>query len=207
MPTTVTLRVSGVDHTTVRDKNGVDRNYVVLKGYDETNKRGFKKNIFATTKTGEPTQNALNTDSLVANDWVELMLDDSQWENVQTVKKIGTPAGATAPSQTTFNEKAAAAPAKSTGGKSFRTPSQLNREVALRFSTELVCGKVVKIGNIITMSVRLEDYLVNGVGQPTIKTDRNAHCEAPVSSEPPIREPGDDQPVPVVGPQDDDIPF
>jgi len=193
MPSIVKVRVSSVEHTTITSKAGKDLNYIVLKGFDEGANKGFKKQFFATKNDGTPTKSAMTADSLSPNDWVEITLDDSSWQNVQSMRTIGAPSGATAPDQAAYQEKAASRPAKG-GGKTFRTVAQLNREVALSQSVRLVVGKAVKIKDMISVATKLEDFLVNGVGVPETKT------ETPPPAEPEIPE------TPVT-PSDDDIPF
>jgi hypothetical protein len=205
MPTKVKVRVSSVDHTTVTSAKGFELNYVVLKGFDEGANKGFKKQFFATKKDGTPTVNAQTADQLAPNDWVELTLDDTSYQNVQTLRKINAPDGATAPDQVSYQEKTSS---RSTGGgkspKAFRTVPQLNREVALDHAIKMVIAKLTTQKNLITMAVKLEDYLVNGVGVPDPKIQ--SETMPPPGNETPSDAPDpDSHPGPAV--DDDDIPF
>jgi hypothetical protein len=203
MPTKVKVRVSNVDHTTVTSAKGFELNYVVLKGFDEGNNKGFKKQFFATKKDGSPTVNAQTADGLAPNDWVELTLDDTSYQNVQTIRKINAPDGATAPDQAAYQEKTAA---RTTGGgknpKAFRSVPQLNREVALDHAVKMLIAKIISKAGLIATATKLEDYLVNGVGQPEPKyQSETMPPPAPEETTP------EDEPEARGTIDDDDIPF
>jgi hypothetical protein len=203
MPT-VKVRVSSVDHTTVVSSTGKDLNYVVLKGFDETNNRGFKKQFFATKQDGTtPTVHAQTADTLAPNDWIEIGMDDGKYENVVSIKKIGTPDGSAAPDQAEYK---AEHPARTGGPRANpEKESRIARAVALKQAVALVVGKVIKIKDLIVTAVKLEDYLTNGVGQPSIKTDQKAQTPPRDDHSAPAQDPPvQDTPT---GSIEDDIPF
>jgi hypothetical protein len=88
-----------VKHTTQYSKGGKQLNYVEITGYDATNSKGFKKRFFATKQDGTATVNAEIADGLNKDDWAEIVVDDTEWQNVQFLKKIAQPEGLTAPDQ------------------------------------------------------------------------------------------------------------
>ena len=168
MSSKVNVRVTSVDHTTVQSSAGKDLNYVVIKGFDETNNRGFKKQFFATKQDGSPTVNATKADSLNKGDWVEITMDDSKWQNVETLRVINEPSGASAPSTGSASSQSGGNSRGGGGSKQFRTVPQLNREQALKFSIAAlgVNPKATKahVDKLLKLAVKFEDYLVNGFG-------------------------------------------
>jgi hypothetical protein len=202
MPTKVKVRVSSVDHTTVTSAKGFELNYVVLKGFDEGANKGFKKQFFATKKDGSPTVNAQTADQLAPNDWVELTLDDTSYQNVQTLRKINAPDGATAPDQNVYQEKVASRPTGGKSPKAFRTVPQLNREVALDHAIKMVIAKLTEKKNLIVTAVKFEDYLVNGVGVPDPKIQSKTSPPPEVHNDQSGNTPEDTNPN-----AEDDIPF
>jgi hypothetical protein len=99
MPSTCQVKVNTVKHTSQIGKANQTLNYVEVTGYDATNSKGFKKRFFATKKDGTATVNAEIADGLNKDDWCEFLMDDTEWQNVQTIKKIAQPEGLTAPDQ------------------------------------------------------------------------------------------------------------
>ena len=217
MPTTVQVRVNQVQHTTQTSKAGKELNYVEITGFDAAAGKGFKKRFFATKKDGTATKNAEIADALSNNDWVELVLDDSSFHNVQTVKKIAEPAGMTAPDQSTgsastgpekeVNKEAWAknAPAKTT--KAFRSTGQLNREKALDSAIKFNNGMSQDVDAVINIAERFESYLI---GQP-VDGEARAQKTATVISAEAGQAKLDAEAAARGGyanqPQDDDIPF
>ena len=88
MPTNVTVKVNTIQPITRGAFNLIE-----ITGYDHTNNKGFKKSFFEEKKGGGRTKAAELADTLVKDDWVEFVLDDTSYANVQTLKKTAEPAG------------------------------------------------------------------------------------------------------------------
>ena len=199
---TAKVKVNEVSHTTITSAKGVDLNYCVLKGYDDTNSKGFSKRFFATKKDGDPTRNAEIADTLQPNDWVEVTMDDTTYKNVQTIKKISEPAGGSAPDQSNFNSAPAETKSSSSPKGGARSGDQLNRATALELAIE-----AIRLGEsfpstktVLDVAEKFEHYIVNGFGNPTMTYDQSG----PAGQDIPVNEPNPDL-EDAVG--DDDIPF
>lgn len=199
MPQTITVKVNTIEDTVLGDYN-----YKELKGYDSTNNKNITKRFFAEKKNGGPTQAAMVADTCAQGDWVDLILDDSSYHNVQSMKKVGEPAGGAGPSADTG--ASAGAPASSVSKKTGRTVGMLNREKALESAVAMVSSDKPATGAVVKsmekLAFRMEAFLVKG--------DFNADLqEVPVPEQPKTAssDPSSDQPGPPITPEDDDIPF
>jgi hypothetical protein len=162
----VKVKVSEVSHTTIQSSQGKDLNYVVLKGYDDTNSKGFSKRFFATKQDGMPTKNAEVADTLQANDWVEVTMDNTSYKNVTGIERISEPSGGSAPDQTTYKS------AGNTGTKgSSRDAGMLNRASALDLAIKAIATSdngPIGTKTIIQIADRFEDYITNGIPTPSM---------------------------------------
>ena len=213
MPTTIQVKVNTIQPTTRGEYNMIE-----ITGLDFTNNKGFKKAFFENKKNGGRTVIAEISDTLKQDDWVEIVQDDSSYHNIQTMKKIGEPAGGSAsPSQSEGRSTGGGgggAPSTGGGKKSgnYRSVGALNREVALNCATKIMT-KVVENGfskatidSLEKLAYRMEAFLVKG--------DFDAEVEAVPESAPPAMDP---PPPPATQPDlpednnqtqaDDDIPF
>lgn len=224
MPTTVQVKVNTVQHISIPKKSdpSVNLNYVEVTGYDNTNRKGFKKRFFATKQDNTATVNAEIADTLVQDDWCEFVLDDTTYKNVQTIKKIGAPAGSDAPSQAGGGGGGGGRKSSGGGGgmtkeewalKDLKKEISIHRQAALKNAVNSCAdGKPVtkaKMQQIEKMALRMTAFLDSGdFDGPMLKAVEIPKPEAPVT-----REPGDEQgqdgpgqeTTPVT--QDDDIPF
>ena len=196
MPSTVKVKINQVNHITRGDYNLIE-----VTGYDYTDNKGFKKSFFAEKKDGGATVNAQNAEVLKQDDWAEFTLDDSSYNNVQSLKAIGAPAGG-APAQA----QSGPAPDSVSKKREGRTVSMLNRESALSAAVRMLAGeKITKavVNSLEKMAYRMEAFL--RLGSFDAEPEADAEPAAPVT---PIKEdvPGDETP-PVPGPEDEDIPF
>ena len=210
MPSTVQVKVDTVG-STVRGSS----NMVEITGKDLTNDRGFKKAFFETTKDGARTKNATIADGLSRDDFIEVTLDDSSYKNVQFIKKIAGPSGAS-------EQASAAADTGNRGGgggkssgmskeewalKDAKKELSMARHKAIEASAIIAGGKGITktvVDSIENLAGRLTAYILTGdfngeVVEPTLKVSK------------PVDEPvdpgnsGEGSDVP--GPEDDDIPF
>ena len=200
MPSQVKVRVSEVTPTTITSAQGKDLNYLVLKGYNETDSKGFSKRFFATKQDGTATKNAEIADSLQPNDWVEVTLDDSSYHNVQTIRKIAAPANTQAPDQTSYkqNTNAGSVGGSKSGGGS-RDAGMLNRATALEAAVKLVTSSdngVSGVNQVIDIATKLETYITYGSGTPSMTMEsagqQPADEQEPVTSDPDLEDIGDD---------------
>jgi hypothetical protein len=203
-----------------------------LTGYDNTNRRGFKKLFFETKKDGGLTKNAETANTLKQDDWVEITMDDTSYKNVQSIKRIQEPAGSDVPSQGDSNPSRGGGGGSSRGSGSGSSSASdkmskaewaakdakkelgVARSVALKAAVESVSadGKgftTAKMKQVVKAADSFTSFLLNGdfEGKPEL-----AKPEPPPA--PPVvtdRAPGDDQPgSPTAAddtPIDDDIPF
>lgn len=202
MPSNVQVKVNTVQPITRGNFNLIE-----VTGYDHTNNKGFKKSFFEEKKGGGRTKAAEVADTLTKDDWVEFVLDDTSYANVQTLKKIAEPAGGGgAPSQ-------GGGGGRSSGGgggdkmskaewaeKDRKREASIARNSSLKAAVEFmkVMGKVPKKDNVelcLDVARRFEDYLSLDNKQPG---DEQGEDEAPPSTS------GEDQ---TGATQDDDIPF
>jgi len=223
MPTTVQVKVNTVQHISIPKKSdpSVNLNYVEITGYDNTNRKGFKKRFFATKQDNTATVNAEIADTLKQDDWVEVVMDDTSYKNVQTIRKISAPSGADVPSQ---SQGGSGGGGKRGGGSNGMTKEEwalkdlkkeisIHRQAALK-NAVVACSadssKVTKakMEQIEKMALRMTAFLDSGdFDGPMLK----AEVPSPVVS----KEPGDeqdvpgmnDQPTPPTVAEDDDIPF
>ena len=200
MPTTVNVKINTVQHTQQTSQAGNELNYVEVTGYDSTNNKGFKKRFFATKKDGTATKNAETADSLKQDDWVEFTLDDTSYNNVQTLKKINEPAGMSAPSQASPDSGNPKAAGGKKGGGYKANPAKeiaIRKSVALKAAVDLVKGdQETGVAGCIEIAKQFEDYLKPTAEKPEVVTAPNGNTiENPTGQETPP------------APQDDDIPF
>jgi hypothetical protein len=210
MPNTVQVRINTINPV-VRGQY----NMIEVTGYDETNRKGFKKAFFAEKKDGGITANAANVKPLGQDDWAEFVLDDTSYNNVQTVKAISAPANAQAPAQTGGGSGGGGAPRSGGGAKTGRSVSMLNREKALDSAVHLMMSeKITKksVDQLEKLAYRMEAFLTLGEFNAEVAPEL-------VDPEVPVAQPGNttvdsntDVPVGVDeggdgGPTDDDIPF
>jgi hypothetical protein len=219
MPTIVQVKVN-TPGTTTRGNS----NMIQLTGFDYTNNRGFKKLFFEEKQQGGRTANAEVSDTLAKDDWVEITMDDTQYNNVTNIRKISEPAGAVVPDSTQGK-------ASSGGGgrdnqtfkpaddknkmskadwaaKDRKKEVSVSRSVALKSSAVLFSGKGATkaiVDSLEKLTLRMEAYLMKGA------------FDAELDAEP-IELPTVDTPTPpdnsgaegaggTPGPEDDDIPF
>jgi len=177
MPTKVNVRINTVQHTSQVSSTGNNLNYVEITGYNETDGKGFKKRFFATKKDGTATKNAETADALNKDDWCEIVLDDTSYKNVQTLKKIAAPANATAPEQTgttsasntVANKMSKADWAKKDSAKN----ESIARSVALKAAVDFMAGSGETDSEVvIDKAVEFEAYLLNGRRSPGDETVR-----------------------------------
>ena len=211
MPTTVKVRVNTIN----ADAKQGSYDAVEITGFDLDNNRGFKKKFFATKKDGSATKNAETAYTLNKDDWCEITLDDTKFNNVQTIKPIAAPAGAenVAPSQgggaagAKYSNKG-----KGGGGnqmskeecaeKDRKKEAAIARNSSLKAAVEFmkVVGKVAKKDNVeLTLDVarKFEAYLTIDDKEPGDEQGIDVAAEAKAVSSAP-----DTAPV-----EDDDIPF
>lgn len=185
MPSTIKVKVKSVELSERGNKNGFE-----IVGFDATNKKGYKTFIFETTQSGDATKAGLVARDLQSGDWIECVVDDSKWKNIQTMKKTSAGTGGGSSSRGTGIMPSSGGGSKKKG--EFRTVPMLNREVALTQAVKFSEGKKVSADKLIDLAGKMENYLVNGLRTPG--------DEAPVNEPtPPVEEP-------TVTP-DDDIPF
>lgn len=194
---TVKVKVSEVSHTTIQSSAGNDLNYVVLKGYDDTNSKGFSKRFFATKKDGSPTQNAQIADGLGPNDWVEVTMDNTSYRNVTSIKKITPPAGSSAPDQTDYKSNTSAPSSGGSKGGSGRSGDQLNRATALELAVACLASSdnnTPTVNTVIEIAERFETYIVHGTGKPsmTYTPSNNTPEDAQAEQDPNLEDVGDD---------------
>jgi len=221
MPTSAQVKVNTV-RSTVRG----DSNMLELTGYDNTNRRGFKKLFFETKKDGGLTKNAETANTLKQDDWVEVTMDDSSYKNVQSIKRIGEPTGAEAPPAVENRSGGGG------GGGAAKTDKMskadwaakdrkkeigVARSVALKAAVG-VCGTSAsaptkKIVNAIEkLAFRFEAYLIKGDFNADLDADEPEHTspEGPSTVHPMDEQPNTPVDVTVAeegAPIDDDIPF
>lgn len=212
MPSTITVKVSEVG-STVRG----DFNMVEIKGQDCANGKNVTKTCFETTKSGDLTKNAQIAQNLSGGDFVEMLLDDSSYKNLKTIKKVSAPAGGMAsPSSGGGSSRGS----YSGGGGSSDKMSKaewaekdrkkevsMARHKAIQCSVEMLPeGPPTKkvIDSMEKLAYRIEAYILKG--------DFNAELDA--EPEPAVAQTGnDDDPgntgegSDVPSPEDDDIPF
>ncbi|MBW2645207.1 MAG: hypothetical protein JRE23_03325 [Deltaproteobacteria bacterium] len=221
MPTSAQVRVNTV-RSTVRG----DSNMLELTGYDNTNRRGFKKLFFETKKDGGLTKNAETANTLKQDDWVEITMDDTSYKNVQSIKRIQEPAGSDVPSQGGGQSSSGGG-----GGGQSKTDKMskaewaakdakkelgVARSVALKAAVAAVSGDgkgftKVKAEQIQKMIDGFTSYLLNGnfdgKPEPEVVVPETP-AEAPAD-----KQPGDDRAAGQAtdggekAPIDDDIPF
>jgi hypothetical protein len=205
---------------------------IEMTGYDATNRRGFKKVFFETTKDGKRTRNAEVSDGLHQDDWVEVTMDDTSYKNVQSIKVIAEPAGQDAPAQ---GGGGGGGGQRSSGGgggggsdkmskaewaaKQAKEAQNIARSVALKAAVEFANTSTAPSAKAVSamekLSYRMEAFLVKGsfdaevdaVPEPERVVDD--HPSTQQATQPagqgdgtPINE--DSQGAP---PIDDDIPF
>jgi hypothetical protein len=206
MPNTVQVRINTINPV-VRGQY----NMIEVTGYDETNRKGFKKAFFAEKKDGGITANAANVKPLGQDDWAEFVLDDTSYNNVQTVKACNAPANASAPAQT-GGGGGGGAPRSGGGAKTGRSVAMLNREKALDSAVHLMMSEKIttkSVDQLEKLAYRMEAFLTKGM------FDAEVEPEMPVAPEEPVAQTGNtpvdsNTDVPVgdgSGPVDDDIPF
>ena len=177
MPTKVNVRINTVQHTSQVSSAGHNLNYVEITGYNETDGKGFKKRFFATKKDGTATKNAETADALNKDDWAEFMLDDTSYNNVQTLKKIAAPANATAPAQAgSTPAPAGGAPKMSKADWAVKDQAKnesIARSVALKAAVDFMSGNGETDSEVvIDKAVEFEAYLLNGRRSPGDETVR-----------------------------------
>ena len=182
MPT-VQVRVNTINP----DAKQGDYDAVEITGFDQTNNRGFKKKFFSTKKgTSIATKAAEAAYGLNKDDWCEITMDDSTYQNVQSIRKIDPPSGAAAPPAGSGGGSRPTSSAGASGSdkmtkaewaeKDAKKDAAIARNSALKSAVELmkVVGKIkgkdtVKL--VLDVAGRFEEYL-----------------------NPPSREPGDEEP-------------
>lgn len=202
MPTKVNVRVNTIQHTSQVSAAGNTLNYVEITGFNETDNKGFKKRFFSTKKDGTATKNAETADSLNKDDWIEIVLDDTSYQNVQTLRKIAAPANASAPSQSGTTSSAPA-----TGGtnkmskadwaeKDRLKAASIARSVALKSATDLVIAEgVFDVDTVIEVATKMAEYLTG----PSTTRETSPNGNTIVKPTAPVEE--------APAPGDDDIPF
>lgn len=171
MPTKVNVRVNTIQHTTQQSQAGNTLNYIEITGFNETDNKGFKKRFFSTKKDGTATKNAETADSLNKDDWIEIVLDDTSYHNVQTLKKIAAPANASAPSQAgqPVGVGTVAGNKMSKGdwaAKDKAKNASIARSVALKAAVDFLNPAENGPQDVIDMAVEFEGYLLNGRRSP-----------------------------------------
>ena len=214
MPTTIQVKVNTIQPTTRGQYNMIE-----IVGLDFTNNKGFKKAFFENKKAGGRTAIAEISDTLKQDDWVEIVQDDTSYHNIQTMKKIGQPAGgsATASQAEGGSGNSSGVDGRASGGGgggkksgNYRSVGALNREVALNCATKII-AKVVESGfsktivdSLERLAYRMEAFLVKGSFDAEV--DAVKEPEAPTDT--PVQDP---QPGPAENNDqtqaDDDIPF
>jgi hypothetical protein len=227
MPTSMIVKVSGVEHKEeVSNNTGNTLHYCYVKGYDHTAGKGCNKRFFSTKKNGDATKNAETADSLNPGDWIEMVLDDSSYQNVQTIKRSTQPADYTegdAPqSSPSANPPAggrASKPATANRGgggggsdkmskaewaaKDAKHEASINRSVALKASVDFLQGMdSVNVPEVLKLAVKFEAYLAGPKDKLTLVKASNGNT---IQNPTPLTGSGSDAGDP--GVQDDDIPF
>lgn len=203
MPTKVNVKINTVQHTTFVSNAGNTLNYVEATGFNATDNKGFKKRCFATKKDGTATKNAETLDALNQDDWAEFTLDDTSYQNIQTVRKIQEPAGMSIPSQKPTHT------AGKGGARTYKADPKktqsIARSVALKAAVEYGIGRGLKKGDdnvasILDVARRFEEYL-----NPTDIPEVDGEVREPLKNGGSITNPTPNPtPAPV---EDDDIPF
>ena len=212
MPT-VQVRVNTINP----DAKQGDYDAVEITGFDQTNNRGFKKKFFSTKKgTSIATKAAEAAYGLNKDDWCEITMDDSSFQNVQSIRKIDPPSGAAAPTAGGGGGK------PSTGGgssdkmtkaewaeKDAKKDAAIARNSALKSAVELmkVVGKVKgksTVQVVLDVAAQFEEYL-----NPPAREPGDEDEETPGRTTSPSGTTLDTTQTegPVNSPQDDDIPF
>ena len=213
MPTTVKVRVN-----TVQDAKQGTYDAVEITGFDLDNNRGFKKKFFATKKDGSATKNAETAYTLNKDEWCEITLDDTKYNNVQTIKPIAAPAGAEDVAPSGGGGAAGAKYSnKGKGGgngmtkeewaeKDRKKEAAIARNSSLKAAVEFmkvvgkVSNKVAKKSNVeicLDVARKFEDYLTvddQPGSDPANRELNNDDAPAPTDADVPAD-------------QDDDIPF
>jgi hypothetical protein len=213
MPSNVQVKVNSVG-----DVERGNFTMVEIKGYDHTNNKNISKSFFKTKKDGGMTKNAEKAGNLSPGDWIEMILDDSSYKNMQSFKPISAPAGGDA--------GASSAPSSGGGGggggnndkmskeewalKDAKKELSMARHKAIEASAIMNSGKGITkavVESMEKLAARLTAYILTGdfdgeVVEPTLETI------------PAGKEPGDEQGVDTgdagatqTPGEDDDIPF
>lgn len=200
MPT-VQVRVNTINTNVKQGKYDA----IQITGFDRTNHRGFVKKFFSTKKgTSTATKAAEAAYGLNKDDWCEIIMDDSEFENVISIKKIADPDGGAAPPANAGGRRSAAGPGNPTGvgssakmtkaewaEKDRKKEAAIARNSSLKAAVEFmkVIGKVAKKDNVdlvLDVARRFEDYLLidnkqpgdeQGVAEPPAPSDANVHQE------------------------------
>jgi hypothetical protein len=224
MPSTCQVKVNTVKHTTQNSKKGVQLNYVEITGYDATNSKGFKKRFFATKQDGAATVNAEIADGLNKDDWAEIVVDDTEWQNVQFLKKIAQPEGLTAPDQPGGGGTPSGSPRAGGGGAADKMSKEewaakdrkkeigVARSVALKASVTACAADGAKVTTAKMATIeKLADKFYNFLmgGDFNKKPADNIIHNVPDKIQPPADDnnggAGDGESPPISA--DDDIPF
>jgi hypothetical protein len=197
---------------------------IEMTGYDATNRRGFKKVFFETTKDGKRTRNAEVSDGLKQDDWVEVTMDDSSYKNVQSIKVIAEPAGQDVPAQggggnapgtSQRNHSSDKMSKAEWAAKDRKKEVSVSRSVAVKSAALLFTGKGATkaiVDSLEKLAYRMEAYLLKGAFDADLDAEP---VELPPAPEQPATQTtpagqGDGAPINEDGgnaPDDDDIPF
>jgi hypothetical protein len=202
MPTTVKVKVSEVGSTTRGNYN-----MVVIKGYDATNNKGFKKDFFETTKSGGLTKNAEVAQGLVAGDWVDVTVDDSSYKNVQKITKTSAPAGG-----------GGGAPSGSSAGRGRMSKAEwaakdaakdqsIARSVALKSAVDTIVPSIASGKSTVKAGVTAIEKLVDRFEKYLLHGDFDYVKPEPASDDDGGDSDDDSGDAPAPPDEDDDIPF
>jgi hypothetical protein len=221
MPTIVQVKVN-TPGTTTRGNS----NMIQLTGYDFTNGRGFKKLFFEEKQQGGRTANAEVSDTLQKDDWVEITMDDTQYNNVTNIRKISMPAGADVPDSNQGKPSGGGSQDNQTfkpaddknkmskadwAAKDRKKEASVARSVALKSSAVLFTGKGATkaiVDSLEKLALRMEAYIMSGDFSAELAAEPIALPTAPPPTEALTDNSGVNQGAGgTPGPEDDDIPF
>jgi hypothetical protein len=223
MPTIVQVKVN-TPGTTTRGNS----NMIQLTGFDYTNNRGFKKLFFEEKQQGGRTANAEVSDTLSKDDWVEITMDDTQYNNVTNIRKISEPAGAVVPDSTQGKPSGGGGGNPSGGSPAGRGTSDkmskadwaekdrkketsVARSVAIKSAAVLFSGKGATkaiVDSLEKLAYRLEAYLMKGDFDADLAAEPEPIAAPPANTSTPIDSGGSPEGAGgSPGPEDDDIPF
>jgi len=214
MPSTIQVKVNSITPSTRGNKNGSE-----IAGYDVTNNKNYKTFVFELKQDGSPTVAGQVVDSMNPGDWFEAVVDDTKWKNIQSLKKIGEPAGAQVPSGGGAKSGGTGGSRKSSGGggksndmtkeewaaKDAAKELSIHRQSALKAAVNACAadgGTVTKakVQQIEKMALRMVAFLSTGDFDGKVPEPVVAPEPTPPMPEPTPRDINPDM-------ADDDIPF